>query len=206
MQENTPGTTANGMRGATTLALVAFVCVGVVVFAHARLADNIAASRRDAAEATLVGLVGEAPALGQRYFSADPTTMTPHEVRTETGRVLIVIPRITVNGYAGPISLLMAVDDERLMLTGVRVITHRETPGLGDRIDAHRSDWIRQFDGFALTQDRSSSMALLRLRDRNGAIDGLSGATITARAVVAGIREGVAHVFAAPSGPLGSDK
>ena len=60
--------------------------------------------------------------------------------------VAVVLTIVTPNGFSGHIHLLVAVDVEGIV-TGVRVIEHRETPGLGDRIEAGKSDWMRGFRG-----------------------------------------------------------
>jgi len=68
----------------------------------------------------------------------------------------------------------------------VRVLAHRETPGLGDVIEADRSDWIRGFAGRALGDPPLSAWALRR---DGGAFDQFTGATITPRAVVRAVRD-----------------
>ena len=70
-------------------------------------------------------------------------------------------------------------------LAGVRVTAHRETPGLGDGIDAERSDWILQFAGKALDSPASAAWAV---RKDGGEFDQFTGATITPRAVVKAVR------------------
>jgi len=71
------------------------------------------------------------------------------------------------------------------VLTGVRAVSHRETPGLGDAIDIQKSKWITQFDGKSLdVPDRS-----LWLVDKDdGKFDSITGATVTSRSVVKGVK------------------
>jgi len=80
--------------------------------------------------------------------------------------------------YVEPIRLMVGFSADG-MITGVRAVSHRETPGLGDKIDAGKTDWIRQFDGRKLAVDQPS----LKLRRDGGQIDHISGATITSRSV-----------------------
>lgn len=88
-------------------------------------------------------------------------------------------------GYNGPIPLWVGLDaDERILQ--VRVIEHRETPGLGDRIDRRVSPWIGQFHGRSLADPEPAGWALRR---DGGEFDAFSGATITPRAVVTGVRK-----------------
>jgi electron transport complex protein RnfG len=90
-------------------------------------------------------------------------------------------------GYGGPIKLMLGVDPEGRIL-GVRVIAHKETPGLGDKIDAAKTDWITRFTGLFLGNPPAEKW---KVRKDGGQFDQFSGATITPRAVVGGIRQGL---------------
>ena len=75
---------------------------------------------------------------------------TAYRARKQGKPVAVVISAIAPNGYNGSIHLLVGIyDDGRL--AGVRVVKHRETPGLGDVVEASRSDWILGFNGKSLT-------------------------------------------------------
>ncbi len=94
---------------------------------------------------------------------------------------------VAPDGYAGDIELMMGVRADGVV-SGVRVISHRETPGLGDGIEARRSDWIEGFAGRSLGNPGESGW---RVRRDGGAFDQFSGATITPRAVVAAVHRGL---------------
>lgn len=101
------------------------------------------------------------------------------------GRITTVaFAAVAPDGYNGRIDLLVAVrrDGE---LDGVRVVTHHETPGLGDGIEAGRSNWIHQFDGKSLGAPPPARWAV---KKDGGEFDQLTGATITPRAVVAAVK------------------
>ncbi len=116
------------------------------------------------------------------------------------------------NGYAGEIRLIMGLDPDGRIL-GVRVIAHAETPGLGDKIEAQKDDWILGFNGLWLGNPPSQRW---KVRKDGGEFDAFSGATITPRAVVAAIHDGLeffkanrSHLLAMPqdavSGPAASN-
>ena len=112
------------------------------------------------------------------------------------------------DGYAGPIRILIGVSMAGT-ITGVRILEHRETPGLGDRIEITKSDWLLQFDGRSLLDPASSEWAI---KADGGSFDQLSGASVTPRAVVKAIRatlEYFSHhrdaLFAAPASDAGDD-
>jgi electron transport complex protein RnfG len=93
--------------------------------------------------------------------------------------------QMQAKGFAGPIILLIGLDEERVIL-GVRVLAHSETPGLGDKIEIARNNWIRSFEGHSL--DNTPDMAWAVKKD-GGEFDQFTGATITPRAVVKGIHQ-----------------
>ena len=96
----------------------------------------------------------------------------------------LVLEATAPDGYAGPITLLVAVAADGRVL-GVRVTAHRETPGLGDRIESRRGDWIHGFRGRALGDPAAARWAVRR---DGGDFDQFAGATVTPRAVVAAVR------------------
>ncbi len=84
-----------------------------------------------------------------------------------------------LKGYGGAIRLLVAlyVDGQ---VAGVRVIPpHQETPGLGDKIELKKSDWILQFRYTSLENPANWSIS-----QPSSHFDTLTGATITPKAVV----------------------
>ena len=91
-----------------------------------------------------------------------------------------IFETIAPDGYSGSISLLIAIDAEGI-IAGVRVVKHRETPGLGDYIEHARSNWIFGFDGRSLSNPVS---ARWKVRKDGGDFDHVTGATITPRAIV----------------------
>jgi electron transport complex protein RnfG len=98
--------------------------------------------------------------------------------------VAVILRFAAVDGYSGPIDLLAGIEADG-HLAGVRVIAHRETPGLGDAIEAGKSDWIRSFDGKSLGAPPAAAWAVRR---DGGAFDQFTGATITPRAVIKAVR------------------
>ena len=96
----------------------------------------------------------------------------------------LVLEAIAPDGYSGEIALLIGINAQG-EVTGVRVTTHRETPGLGDYIDIAKSRWIMQFNGKSLTTPRESAW---KVQQDGGDFDARAGATITPRAVVKAIK------------------
>ena len=95
-----------------------------------------------------------------------------------------VFATVAPHGYNAAIDLLIGVAPIGTV-TGVRVVRHRETQGLGDAIDTAKSDWMLQFDGKALTAPPLPAWAI---EQDEGEFDAISGATVTSRAVVAAVK------------------
>ncbi|HNH35896.1 MAG TPA: electron transport complex subunit RsxG [Rhodocyclaceae bacterium] len=117
---------------------------------------------------------------------AEGREMTVYRARKE-GRVTGVAYEIHGTGYAGEIKLMMGVD-ARGKLLGVRVLAHKETPGLGDKIEVKKGDWILGFDGLSLGDPPEQRW---KVKKDGGQFDQFAGATITPRGVVAAIKGGL---------------
>ncbi len=117
-------------------------------------------------------------------------------------RVAFVLDLETPRAYSGALRMLAAVGADGAVV-GVTVVAHKETPGLGDRIEPGRSDWLRQLDG-----RRTEMKNDWRLSRDGGNIDALTGATVTSRAALAGVKRGLeflrVHRAAIEAAPAGS--
>jgi electron transport complex protein RnfG len=188
------------LRAAATLAAAAVVAVALVSLVHDRAQPSIEASRRARQLAELTGVLGDVA------YDNDPLTdtvvlhdpellgselpLTAHRVRRAGTTVAVLLNVVAPDGYAGPIRLLVAVDAAGRVL-GVRVLEHRETPGLGDVIESRRSDWLRGFDGRSLADPPPDRW---EVRRDGGDFDQFTGATVTPRAVVRAVRKALVHV------------
>lgn len=103
------------------------------------------------------------------------------------GRVEAVVFQVSGKGYAGPIVCIMGVDRDGRVL-GVRVLAHKETPGLGDKIEPAKGDWIHGFAGKALGEPPADKWGV---KKDGGVFDQFSGATLTPRGVVAAVKGGL---------------
>jgi electron transport complex protein RnfG len=104
------------------------------------------------------------------------------------GEVTAVAFKLSATGgYSGPIALVMGINRDGVIL-GVRAIAHAETPGLGDKIEKAKSDWILSFEGRSLDNTAAERW---RVKKDGGDFDQFAGATITPRAVVGGVQAGL---------------
>jgi len=188
--------------GAVTLALLAALCTALIAITHELTRDRIADNRQRLLEESLAPVLegleyeGELsdsmitiPAPHGLPGSDDASIYRVYAAGQPLAALFVVTPR---NGYSGPIRLLIGVDASG-RITRVRALEHRETPGLGDRIDADKSDWIEMFRGTSLEEPPVGDW---NIRRDGGEFDHLSGASVTSRAVVWVVRDTLVY-FAA---------
>ena len=153
--------------------------------------EPIALAEQRRALATLTELVPAAlfdndpvfDRIEQRISGLDQPAVV-HRARQGGEPVALIFDVTTLRGYSGDIRLLVAIEPDG-SIKGVRVLAHRETPGLGDKIEVQRSDWIRQFRGRSLNDPEPQRWASSR---RGGDFDTLTAATVTTDAVIDAVR------------------
>jgi len=177
------------LRAGAVLGGFAVVAAGVLAGTHALTKDRIVAAQQ---QRLLTQLHAVLPA--DRYdndittdtLHIDAPTLNPsdavtvYRARRQGQPTAAIFQVMTPDGYSGPIVLLIGIDIDGT-LTGVRVAAHKETPGLGDKIDADRTDWILGFTGRSLTDPGPRDW---KVKKDGGIFDQFAGATITPRAVV----------------------
>ncbi|MCG3726412.1 electron transport complex subunit RsxG [Vibrio cincinnatiensis] len=120
------------------------------------------------------------------------TTKTLHvyQASLEGKPMALAMEAIAPDGYNGAIKLIIGIDNEGTVI-GTRVLSHQETPGLGDKIDLRISNWILSFTGRQVTEENQQQW---QVRKDGGQFDQFTGATITPRAVVKAVKRTVNYV------------
>ncbi|MCB1849480.1 MAG: electron transport complex subunit RsxG [Gammaproteobacteria bacterium] len=177
----------------TILFLFAVAGVGLVALVHHQTVDRIVANEREALLRELTALV-PADTIDNDIVSDAVTVSAPERLgsketlvylgRKEGKAVAAVFTTVVPNGYSGPIKLLVAVLADGT-LGGVRVVSHKETPGLGDKVEERKSDWIHSFDGKSL---ENPLLAKWGVKKDGGIFDQFTGATITPRSIVNAVK------------------
>ena len=173
------------------ISIFAVVTAGLIAITQVMTADQISDNKRNeesralheivpegSTDTDLVSskLVIEAPELGYQQATVYQA-IKDGEVNT------VILPVITPEGYSGDIALIVGINADSTV-EGVRVLAHQETPGLGDKIDLKKSDWIKTFNGKTLDGPVDSNWAV---KKDGGEFDQFTGATITPRAVVGAV-------------------
>lgn len=183
------------LKSGLTLATIAAICTGLVALTYQATEERIAANEKAFLEQSLTpalaGLQFEGNLADSRLVLEPPHALPGRDAAIiyraySNGQPAAALFAVTApGGYSGPIRILVGVAHDG-SVTGVRVLGHRETPGLGDRIVASKSDWVFQFEGRSLADPPAEDWAL---ETDGGAFDQLTGASVTPRAVIRAIRE-----------------
>jgi len=188
-------------KNAILLGAFALLTAAVLAGTHLMTKDRIAAAERKAAEQALLEIIASLPEKHDNDLLADSLDIPASLQKTlhwqgdekvylakRSGKMIAyLIPAIAPEGYSGDIKLLIGITPSG-MLSGVRVLAHKETPGLGDKVETKKSDWILSFTGRSLTAENSSTWAV---KKDGGDFDQFTGATITPRAVVKQVKQSV---------------
>jgi electron transport complex protein RnfG len=176
--------------GALLLALAAAVAITAQA-TRQRIARNEAAQVMKVISTVLPRELYDNEPDGDRILALAPDLLGSSEplpvyrARRNGEPAAAVITAFARQGFVGPIRLMVAIAADGKVLA-VRVVAHEETPGLGDRIDAAKSDWIAVFRQRSLADPAPE---LWTVRRDGGEFDQLTGATVTSRAVVNAVRD-----------------
>jgi electron transport complex protein RnfG len=177
------------------LAVLAAVCTALVAITHSTTAPRIAANAQAYLEQSLQPVL-EGLEYDGKLSESTLVIESPHElpgnepvtvyrVYADDAPVAALFIVTAKDGFTGPIKLLVGIAANG-NISGVRVLEHRETPGLGDLIEASKSDWIEQFRQRSLADPHRELWAIKR---DGGVYDQLTGASITPRSVIKAIKE-----------------
>lgn len=180
------------LSAAALLGCAGVLGMGLLSLVHGVTAGRIAENQRQALRQGLQALIPagiydndllaaaievDSPQLGLRPVAV--------YLARQAGRpAAAVFAPVAPDGYGGDIHLLVAVKVDGT-LAGVRVLAHKETPGLGDLIEEDKSRWIFGFNGLSLGNPPEK---LWRVKRDGGAFDQFAGATVTPRAVVKAVK------------------
>jgi electron transport complex protein RnfG len=173
--------------------------VALVAVTHQLMDGRIAENQRVAMQTKLTSIIPD----GQ--FDNDPLedlvqvsardllgaeSTRVYRVRKAGEPTAVILDTVVPDGYAGPIQLLVSVLRDGT-IGGVRVLVHHETPGLGDKMEERKSNWVLSFDGKSLSDPTPERWAVKR---DGGEFDQFTGATITPRAIVQAVKNTLIYV------------
>lgn len=195
------------IKNATGLALFAFITAGVIALTQQTTADRIEFNIAEAQAKALYEITPKDSVdndLLNDYLSITPDPENDlHNIRLlgpldKHAKIFfakmdnkvhtLIYPTIAPDGYTTLIKLLVGIKMDGT-LSGVRIVDHKETPGLGDKIELKKSDWVLSFEGKSLT---IPDIEKWKVQKDGGDFDQFTGATITPRAVVNAVKNTLA--------------
>ena len=176
----------------TALTMIAFAFVGTALLAYVFSITRapIEASEKEARLALFKQILPESSY--DNELLNDKVDIAPNEelgnrlptvanIAKKNGKTAgVILEALAHDGYSGDIKLLIAIRSDG-SISGVRVLAHKETPGLGDYIDVAHGNWIKLFDNESVNK---TPVEKWRVKKDGGKFDYMVGATITPRAVV----------------------
>ncbi|MCI2285308.1 electron transport complex subunit RsxG [Colwellia sp. MSW7] len=185
-------------KNSVILALFAIVCTAIVGLVNELTKDKIVAQAQLELLNTLHSIIEPnrynnditqdcinitAPSL--KLTRDDKTTGTAYIARNNNIPIAVAITSSAPDGYNGNIDFIVAINMDNTV-SGVRVLKHQETPGLGDKVEIRKSTWITRFNGKKLLSENDNRWAVAK---DGGMFDQFTGATITPRAIVKAMKK-----------------
>jgi H+/Na+-translocating ferredoxin:NAD+ oxidoreductase subunit G len=176
-------------RNAVLLGLFAVVSTAIIASTYLSTGDRIRENIRRAEERALIDIV---PLTRHNNSMLDDVQMVDdaellglreakklYIARQNNSPVAVILPATAREGYTGDIDMIIGINVDGT-IAGVRILSHRETPGLGDAVDKQKSDWV---DGFMQKSLTNPTIDKWKVKRDKGVFDQFTGATITPRAV-----------------------
>ncbi|KLV47130.1 hypothetical protein SH16_00853 [Aeromonas caviae] len=181
-------------KNGLTLALFALGCTAMVVLTNELTRDRIAHQQELEKLRTLQALLPEGSydndlvasckLVSSREYLGSNEPMPLYTATLKGVHTGYALETVAPDGYSGAIRMVVGTDAKGAV-SAVRVLAHKETPGLGDKIELKKSSWIDSFTGKSLTADNDATWAV---KKDGGEFDAFTGATITPRAVVKAVK------------------
>lgn len=179
-------------KNSLILGTFAAITAGLIAFTFQQTKDKIAEQERRAAQQALFQIVPQTRHNNDLLNNTTPLSSKAveqfnlpegtqiHVAKKDEQIIAYIVPAIAPDGYSGNIKLIVGVNIDGT-IAGVRILRHRETPGLGDKVDLNKSSWILGFNGKSLSNPAPDQW---KVKKDGGEFDQFTGATITPRAVV----------------------
>lgn len=180
-------------KNSQLLAIFAIVCTLILALVNELTKNKIAEQNERYLLKTLHSII-EPERLNNDLYNECTQVSDPLLGSTEPQKLYVAkfnntpiaaaITAVAPNGYSGNIHLLVAINADNT-ISGVRTLSHKETPGLGDKIEEKKSPWINSFNEKKVENENDARWAV---RKDGGIFDQFTGATITPRAVVSAVK------------------
>jgi len=191
------------VKNAIGLALFAFITAGVIALVQINTAATIENNIAKAKAKALYEIVPESTVdndlLNDALVLTTDTSKqrlhinllgpiqdgaTLHYAKKDGNIHAVILPAVAPDGYTTAIQLLVGINIDGTV-AGVRIVDHKETPGLGDKVELKKSNWVLSFNNQSLENPKEE---FWKVKKDGGEFDQFTGATITPRAVVDAVK------------------
>ncbi|MGJ8687338.1 MAG: electron transport complex subunit RsxG [Spongiibacteraceae bacterium] len=182
-------------KNSIMLGLFAIISTGVIAGLQLSTRGLIAENIRHAEERALLEIIPQSRhdnsmlddivAIDNSELLGLRGSKTAYRARLDGKIIAVIIPATARDGYTGDIDMIVGINIDG-SIAGTRVLSHRETPGLGDQVDYKKSQWV---DGFMGKSLRNPTPEKWTVKKDHGVFDQFTGATITPRAVTKAIKQ-----------------
>ena len=185
----------------TAITLIAFAVVFTALLAFVFQITKLPIEKSEAAARLSLFRQIVPQSMHNNDLLTDTVTIAPNDLlgnkqltianraRIDNAPAAVIIEAIAHDGYSGDIKLLIAIKADG-SISGVRVLAHKETPGLGDYIDIAKDNWIKLFDNESLLKTAEPQW---KVKKDGGKFDYMAGATITPRAIVKAVHKALQY-------------
>ena len=180
-----------GIFAVTTTAIIAATSLGT----REKIRDNVRHAEARALVAVIPddrhdnAMVDDTTAVDDSELLGLREAKNMYFARQGADIVAVILPATARDGYTGDIDLIVGINRDGTV-AGVRVLSHRETPGLGDQVDYSKSHWVDDFIDKSLTNPQPSRW---KVKKDKGVFDQFTGATITPRAVTKAVKQALEY-------------
>lgn len=201
--QNEPTLGQSILKNAIGLALFAFITAGVIAIVQGTTKDTIELNIAKAKAKALYEIVPQSSVdndvltdsialmsenakkrMNVNLLGPLDEEATLHYAKKDGNVHTIILPAVAPDGYTTAIRLLVGIGLDG-SVSGVRIVDHKETPGLGDKVELKKSNWVLSFNGRSLIDP---DVDYWKVKKDGGDFDQFTGATITPRAVVDAVK------------------
>jgi electron transport complex protein RnfG len=186
-------------KNSLMLGFMAVLTTAIIAGVYLNTKTLIKENRRAAEERALLDIVPKSRhnnAMLNNFVLVDNETLLSlreqkkiYIARQDNNAVAVIIPATARDGYTGDIDIIVGINVDGTV-AGVRVLAHRETPGLGDKVDIKKSNWVNGFIGHSLI---NPGVDKWKVKKDKGVFDQFTGATVTPRAVTKAVLQALQY-------------
>jgi electron transport complex protein RnfG len=190
-----------------TLGMVSVICGIIIVGVYEFTLPAVNANKKLALERQVFKVLPNAKSVVPYFADANGIAPTAGQELAPAGAVIFyavydasnklagIAAEASSAGYADQVRILYAYDVDKQAITGIGVISMRETPGIGDKIITDQA-FLKNFEALdvRLSADMKSLANAVKTvkhgtKTDPWQIDAIAGATVTSKAVGRGINE-----------------